>query len=219
MERLIWIFEMIGTVSFALAGAMTGLKKEMDIFGVCVLGVTTAVGGGILRDLILGLTPPSAFRDPTAVLVAILVSIVVFFPAVRRLFYRNKWLYEHVLLLADSAGLGVFTVCGARVAFEAGDGANRFLVVFVAALTGVGGGVLRDLFAGDRPYIFIKHVYACAALVGAVVCVYLWPLIGRYAAMLTGFALIFALRLCSAHFRWSLPHARRLEEETEKKPS
>ena len=143
MEQLILIFEIIGTISFALTGAMTGLKKQMDIFGVCVLGVTTAVGGGIIRDLILGLTPPSAFRDPTSVLIAIAVSIIVFFPAVRRIFYRNKWLYEHVLLLADSAGLGIFTVCGARVAMEAGDGANRFLVVFVAALTGVGGGVLR----------------------------------------------------------------------------
>lgn len=138
MERLILIFEIIGTISFALTGAMTGLKKQMDIFGVCVLGVTTAVGGGIIRDLILGLTPPSAFRDPTSVLIAIAVSIIVFFPAVRRIFYRNKWLYEHVLLLADSAGLGIFTVCGARVAMEAGGGANRFLVIFVAALTGVG---------------------------------------------------------------------------------
>ena len=219
MERLILIFEMIGTISFALAGAMTGLKKEMDLFGVCVLGVTTAVGGGIIRDLILGQTPPAAFREPTSVLVAILVSIIVFFPAVRRLFYRNKRLYEHVLLLADSAGLGIFTVCGARVAMEAGDGANRFLVIFVAALTGVGGGVLRDLFAGNRPYIFIKHVYACAALLGAVVCVYLWSWTGRYAAMLVGFCVVFALRLCSAHFRWSLPHARRLAEEEEKKSS
>ena len=78
---------------------------------------------------------------------------------------------------------------------------------------------LRDLFAGNRPYIFIKHVYACAALLGAVVCVYLWSWTGRYAAMLVGFCVVFALRLCSAHFRWSLPHARRLAEEEEKKPS
>ena len=96
---------------------------------------------------------------------------------------------------------------------EAGDGANRFLVIFVAALTGVGGGVLRDLFAGDRPYIFVKHVYACSALLGALVCVYLWPLVGRDIAMLVGFVLVFAMRLCSAHFRWSLPHARRLAEK------
>lgn len=80
----------------------------------------------------------------------------------------------------------------------------------------MGGGVLRDLFAGDRPYIFVKHVYACSALLGALVCVYLWPLAGRDIAMLAGFVLVFAMRLCSAHFRWSLPHARRLAEEEEK---
>ena len=208
MERLILIFEIIGTISFALTGAMTSLKKQMDIFGVCVLGVTTAVGGGIIRDLILGLTPPSAFRDPTSVLIAIAVSIIVFFPAVRRIFYRNKWLYEHVLLLADSAGLGIFTVCGARVAMEAGDGANRFLVIFVAALTGVGGGVLRDLFAGDRPYIFVKHVYACAALLGAIAFAALKPLVGLDGATVIGFALIVVIRFCSARFHWSLPKAR-----------
>lgn len=177
MEQLILIFEIIGTISFALTGAMTGLKKQMDIFGVCVLGVTTAVGGGIIRDLILGLTPPSAFRDPTSVLIAIAVSIIVFFPAVRRIFYRNKWLYEHVLLLADSAGLGIFTVCGARVAMEAGDGANRFLVIFVAALTGVGGGVLRDLFAGDRPIFLLSTstpAPRCSARWSACTCGRLW---------------------------------------------
>lgn len=80
----------------------------------------------------------------------------------------------------------------------------------------MGGGVLRDLFAGDRPYIFVKHVYACSALLGALVCVYLWPLVGRDIAMLVGFVLVLAMRLCSAHFRWSLPHARRLAEEEEK---
>ena len=213
MENLILCFEIIGVISFALTGAMTGLRKGMDIFGVCVLGLTTAVGGGIVRDLILGLTPPAAFRDPVSVLTALAVSVIVFIPAVRRLLYRNRRLYESVLLIADSAGLGIFTVCGARVAIEAGYGDNYFLVIFVAALTGVGGGVLRDVFAGDRPYIFVKHVYACSALLGAVVCAYLWPLAGRNGAMLAGFALIFVMRLCSAHFHWSLPHAQQLDEE------
>ncbi len=106
---------------------MTGLKKQMDIFGVCVLGVTTAVGGGIIRDLILGLTPPSAFRDPTSVLIAIAVSIIVFFPAVRRIFYRNKWLYEHVLLLADSAGLGILRSAARAWPWRPGTARTAFL--------------------------------------------------------------------------------------------
>ena len=213
MEQLILCFEIIGVISFALAGAMTGLRKGMDIFGVCVLGLTTAVGGGIVRDLILGKTPPAAFRDPVSVLTAIGVSIVVFIPAVRRIFYRNRRLYELVLLWADSVGLGIFAVCGVRVAMETGYADNPFLAVFVGALTGVGGGVLRDMFAGDRPYIFVKHVYACAALLGAVACTFLWPVLGRNGAMLMGFGVVLVMRLCSAHFRWSLPHSPQLEEE------
>ena len=216
MELFILILEIVGTVSFALSGAITGLKKNMDIFGVCVLGVTTAVGGGILRDLLLGLTPPATFLDPKYVLMSIVTSLFVFSPVVRRVLFHSRKLYDALMLISDSAGLGIFTVYGARVAIGAGYEENLFLVLFVAVITGVGGGVMRDLFAGDRPYIFVKHVYACSALLGALVCVYLWPLVGRDIAMLVGFVLVFAMRLCSAHFRWSLPHARRLAEEEEK---
>ena len=208
MELFILILEIVGTVSFALSGAMTGLKKNMDIFGVCVLGVTTAVGGGILRDLLLGLPPPATFLDPKYVLMSIVTSLFVFSPVVRRVLFHSRKLYDALMLISDSAGLGIFTVYGARVAIGAGYEENLFLVLFVAVITGVGGGVMRDLFAGDRPYIFVKHVYACSALLGALVCVYLWPLVGRDIAMLVGFVLVFVMRLCSAHFRWSLPRLR-----------
>lgn len=213
MEQLILIFEIVGVISFALSGAMTALRRKMDIFGVCVLGLTTACGGGIIRDLILGQTPPAAFRDPLSVSLAVAVSIVVFIPTVRRLLYHNRRAYELLLLWADSVGLGIFAVSGVRVAIEAGYASNRFLTVFVGVLTGVGGGVLRDIFAGDRPYIFVKHVYACAALLGALVCELLWQSAGQNAAMLAGFAVVLVMRLCSAHFHWSLPHAQQLEEE------
>lgn len=213
MEQLILIFEIVGVISFALSGAMTALRRQMDIFGICVLGLTTACGGGIIRDLILGQTPPAAFRDPLSVSLAVAVSVVVFIPAVRRLLYHNRRAYELLLLWADSVGLGIFAVSGVCVAIEAGYASNRFLTVFVGVLTGVGGGVLRDIFAGDRPYIFVKHVYACAALLGALVCDLLWQPVGRNAAMLAGFAVVLVIRLCSAHFRWSLPHAQQLEEE------
>lgn len=202
-------FEIIGTISFALSGAVTGLKKEMDIFGICVLGLTTAVGGGILRDLLLGITPPTTFRNPGYVLIALAVSIVVFLPGVRQLLTKNQRIYELVLLVADSAGLAIFTVSGADIALSAGYSQNLFLVLFVAVVTGVGGGVLRDLFAGDRPYIFVKHVYACAALAGAAVYVAVRLAFGETTvSMLLGFTLIIAVRLCSAAFRWSLPKAK-----------
>lgn len=200
-------FELIGTVAFALSGAVTGLKKKMDIFGVCALGMTTAVGGGMIRDLLLGLTPPSALRHPVNIGIAVAVSIFVFFPAVRSKLMANKRAYEILLLLSDSIGLGFFTVYGAKVAVEAGFGANSFLVAFVGVITGVGGGVMRDVFAGDRPYIFVKHIYACAAVAGAVLWCVLWRPFGIAAAMAAGTTVILAIRLLSAKFRWSLPKA------------
>ena len=200
MELFILILEIVGTVSFALSGAMTGLKKNMDIFGVCVLGVTTAVGGGILRDLLLGLTPPATFLDPKYVLMSIVTSLFVFSPVVRRVLFHSRKLYDALMLISDSAGLGIFTVYGARVAIGAGYEENLFLVLFVAVITGVGGGVMRDLFAGDRPYIFVKHVYACAALLGAIAFAALKPLVGLDGATVIGFALIVVIRFCSARF-------------------
>ena len=116
-------------------------------------------------------------------------------------------LYDALMLVSDSAGLGIFTVYGARVAIGAGYEENLFLVLFVAVITGVGGGVMRDLFAGDRPYIFVKHVYACAALLGAIAFAALKPLVGLDGATIIGFALIVVIRFCSAHFHWSLPKA------------
>ena len=205
MQLFISCFELIGIISFALSGAVTGLRKGMDLFGGCVLGLTTAVGGGIIRDLLLGITPPNAFQHPMNALVAIGVSIVVFIPFIRRRFAGNKRLNELFMLITDTAGLSIFTVCGVRVAIEAGFGDNVFLVSFVAVTTGVGGGVIRDVFAGTRPFIFVKHIYASAALAGSLLCIGLWNVAGENLSMLIGFGFIFVLRLLSARFQWSLP--------------
>lgn len=210
MQLFIVCFEIIGTISFALSGAMTGLKKNMDIFGVCVLGITTAVGGGILRDILLGITPPSTFCNPTYVLIATAVSIIAFLPAVRRLLMKNRKVYDRLLLIADSAGLGIFTIYGATIAIDAGYSNNIFLVVFVAVITGVGGGVIRDIFAGNKPYIFVKHIYACAALAGVIVYMIARLMVSQNISMAVGFFLIIFIRVCSATFHWSLPKAKEL---------
>ena len=148
IEPFIWIVNLIGTVAFAASGALTGLKKGMDLFGVCILGLVTAVGGGVIRDLILGLTPPMAFQDPTSALVALAVSAVFFLGRVRRLLMYKPALFNHLLFWMDALGLGVFTVVGVQIAYEAVAEPTLFLLVFVAVVTGVGGGVLRDQLAG-----------------------------------------------------------------------
>ena len=107
----------------------------------------------------------------------------------------------------DSVGLGIFTVVGIQTARTTAYSGNLFLLLFVGVITGVGGGVLRDMMAGDKPYIFVKHIYACASLAGAALCALLWP-VSAGAAMIGGAAAVVALRLCAARFRWSLPRPR-----------
>ncbi len=199
-------FELIGAAAFAVSGAALAVKKGMDLFGVAMMGMTTAVGGGMLRDVMLGQTPPAALRDPLQALVAIGVSLLVFLVWKRFHPSGDHRAWGALLLVADSIGLGIFSVHGAAVAIQAGHGTNVFLVLFMGMLTGVGGGVLRDVCCMERPYIFTKHIYACASLAGAAVCMLLWSA-GQSVAMLAGCALTMVLRVCAAAFRWSLPKA------------
>ena len=208
MQISIFILELIGTVAFAVSGAMVALKKNMDIFGVAILGLTTAVGGGALRDILLGNTPPVMFREPVYALLAIFVSIVVFIPQVRHLLTHNHALYDRMMLVMDSLGLGIFTVVGINTAYELSNDYTFFLLVFVGTITGVGGGVLRDVMAGDTPYIFVKHVYACASAGGAVLCAALYVPLGKAPAMFLGALTVIIIRLLAAHYKWSLPHSR-----------
>jgi len=202
---LVFVLEIIGTVAFAISGATVGMRRNMDMLGVIILGMTTAVGGGVIRDLILGITPPATFRNPVYAIVAILVSIIIFLPQVRRFTDKKHPVLDVMLLIVDSVGLGVFTVVGIRAAHTASSEYTAFLLVFVGVITGVGGGVIRDVMAGTTPYIFLKHFYACASLIGAVICIVLWQPLGESAAMISGAVSVVILRLLAARFRWSLP--------------
>lgn len=206
-ETLQIIFEIIGTVAFSVSGAMVGINKKMDIFGVVILGVTAAVGGGVIRDIILGITPPITFINPIYAFIATATAVAVFLPPVRKVINESPGCYEKLILLMDSVGLGIFTAVGIQTAFNSQGEHNIFLLIFVGLVTGVGGGVLRDMMAGNRPYIFVKHFYASASLIGAVVCGLMWNEAGQTAAMMTGTLVIIGLRLCAARFRWSLPKA------------
>lgn len=208
MDEFIFILELIGTVAFASSGAMIAIEKKMDIFGVNVLGATTAVGGGIMRDIILGLTPPGAFSHPVYVLVAALTSTILFViayakPTAFESRVKTDY-YDKLMFWCDTAGLGIFTVVGIQAAVRAVGGENVFFFVFIGTLTGVGGGVLRDIMAGETPYILVKHIYACAAIAGGIVCV-----VGRTAfeeayGTILGLAATVLLRFLAAHFRWNL---------------
>lgn len=208
MDEFIFILELIGTVAFASSGAMIAIEKKMDIFGVNVLGATTAVGGGIMRDIILGLTPPGAFSHPVYVLVAALTSTILFViayakPTAFESRVKTDY-YDKLMFWCDTAGLGIFTVVGIQAAVRAVGGENVFFFVFIGTLTGVGGGVLRDVMAGETPYILVKHIYACAAIAGGIVCVVGRTAFGEAYGTILGLAATVLLRFLAAHFRWNL---------------
>jgi len=201
---------MIGCVAFALSGAMVGLKYRLDLFGIVVLGVTTALGGGMIRDLIIGRIPPMMFQNPTYAAVAISTSVLTFlFARFSRSFYRR--FEPHIEALAnvfDAIGLGAFTVVGMQAGINYGYGDNGFLLVFLSLLTGIGGGLLRDLFVQRMPGVLHKHIYAVAVLAGALLYLVLFRLqVSDLIATPVTILLVFVIRMLATHFRWNLPHA------------
>lgn len=213
-ETITFILEMIGTIAFAASGALVGSEQKMDIFGVSVLGVITAVGGGMIRDVTLGIIPPGVFQKPVYAAVAVLTSVLVFF----LLYFKREMLkgnvtYDKVMLVMDSVGLGIFTVVGVNTGIRQGFADNTFLLVFVGTITGVGGGLLRDMMAEVPPYIFVKHIYACASIVGAVVCVYMNRFVGNVEAMMVACFVVILIRYLAAHYRWNLPRLSHNESE------
>lgn len=214
IHSLIFLFmEIAGTIAFAASGAMVAIHRHMDLFGVCVLGVITAVGGGMTRDVVL-CRVPAALRDPVYVIVAAAASTAVFciFYFRQELFKgkAGEW-YERIMLIMDSIGLGIFTAFGVKTGIEAGYLDNTFLLAFLGTVTGVGGGLLRDMMAEVPPYIFVRHVYACASIVGAVVCIYVYRFFGELPAMLISAAVVMLIRYLAAHYRWNLPRIENAE--------
>ena len=208
---LLFLLDLVGTIAFAISGAFVGIRKGMDIFGVNVLAVTTACGGGLMRDLIIGSIPPQMFRNSFFVGVAIVVANVVFLLMYLHRHMPRKLapLYDRMLFWFDSLGLAAFTVDGVMAGIAMGHGDNEFLVCFLGFMTAVGGGALRDVLASQMPDIFRKHIYAVAAIAGAVLMVLLLRLFeSQRIAMMGGFLLVLVLRKLAAHFRWNLPKVK-----------
>ena len=205
-----FLMEMIGTVAFACSGAMVAIEKRLDLLGIIVLGETTAVGGGMIRDIIIGIHPPALFVDPIYVIAAF-VSVMVLFVAVKYFYQSADMLesprYEAVLNLLDAIGLGAFTVVGIDTAVGAGFGEYKFLMIFLGVITGVGGGILRDMMAGQTPAVLRKHVYACASIAGAVCYVILMNYTGEGPAMVVSAILVTVIRVLARHYKWNLPRA------------
>lgn len=209
MTGLFWLgLEVIGTAAFAAAGALVAIRKRLDIFGVAMLAAVTAVGGGILRDTLLGNVPPLAFRNPAflflSLLVALLVSVFVI-PVARR---------KKMLTICDALGLGAFTVTGASLALPHD---NVLLVVALGVTTGIGGGVMRDIIVREIPLVFHKEIYAVAAAIGALLLYGLQLFLPLEHALYPSFLVIVAIRLISVYYGVNLPRVREERAEMEGK--
>ncbi len=204
------IVEVLGTIAFSISGAMLAIQRKMDLFGVLFLGLVTASGGGFIRDVVLGIVPPSMFVSPMLIPVGLITSFYTFLAIhwnQHLIPYLPEGLFQWILNLTDAVGLGLFTVLGVNVAIDAGYGDCHKFVIFLGMLTGVGGGMLRDVLAGLMPAILRKHIYACASLLGAACYDYLLLCMDRGYAMFTGAMIVMAVRMLAYHFNWNMPRA------------
>jgi uncharacterized membrane protein YeiH len=197
------VAELAGTVIFAISGVIAVAERRIDWFGAIVVGVVAAVGGGTLRGLILGQTPVFWIEDMMYLWFAVAGSVIAI-PLVTRL-GNSARRFEEGLQLADAMGLALFAIVGASLTLELGE--SGAVAVTCGILTGVGGGVIRDLLVGQTPLIMRSEIYATAALAGTIVFVLLYDQAGLplWLCSLVGMSIIFGLRLVGLKRQWSLP--------------
>ncbi len=206
-ENIIFILECIGTIAFAITGVIVAIEAGLDLFGVCFVGCITAVGGGIMRDIVLGNTPPLVFDNIIMILIALIISVVVFVILyIKTGIYNSKSKIEHINNVFDAIGLGVFSVMGAETACSCGFQDNLLLVAVAGMLTGIGGGMLRDVLTKNIPFVLRKYVYAVASLAGIIAFYFLKKGIDNLAiSSVAGVFVIVVIRLLASKYRWSLP--------------
>lgn len=198
--NLLYALDLLGTAAFAASGAWAGIRRDMDLFGVLMLGLVTATGGGTLRDLFLGDTPPFIFKDETYLYLSIAVSLAIF------LFHRRLEFLHHPLLYFDAIGLGTFVVIGTgkALAFNMGFVGS----VMMGVMTAVAGGMIRDVLSTQVPLVLQKEVYASACLAGAALLYLLNRLSFPHTGSLLAAAFtVIGLRLLAIRYNWSLPKA------------
>jgi uncharacterized membrane protein YeiH len=197
--RLLLVFDLMATSVFALEGAFAAVQSKLDLLGLLVLAFATALGGGIIRDLLIGASPPNSIRDWRYAATALAAGAFVFLA-----YGRLAHVPSRLILTLDAAGLGLFAVAGAAKALEFG--IHPLLAILMGGITGVGGGTVRDVLLARVPLVLHSDVYATAALLGAAIVVAGWKLKMRpVLSMSLGGAACFALRMVAISRHWNLP--------------
>lgn len=199
MDELL-LLNLAGTFAFGLTGGILGVRKKMDLFGVLVLSVATGLGGGIIRDLMLGHVPPATLIDWRFLAAAGVAGLLVFID------FRQIVRWNQFVTAFDAIGLAIFTVTGTTIALSAGLGPVP--AALLGMLTGIGGGALRDVLAAEVPLVLRSEIYAVASLLGAIIITVadqvqaLGPVVEVLAAIAT-----FSLRMISVWRGWKIPVA------------
>ena len=215
-QSFVQVLDLVGTFVFAVSGAMAAVNRRLDIFGVLVLSCVAGNFGGITRDLLIGAVPPAALVDERYLVVSVLAGIVVFF------WYAGVDKLRRPMLLFDAAGLALFAVAGAQRAIS--HDLSPVMAALLGMLTGIGGGMTRDVLLAEIPQELRSDLYAVAALAGASVVVIGAALqVPSGVAASTGAALCFVLRFMAITRGWHLPTARlsamgRAEAEPSREP-
>ncbi len=224
IDDIIYWAEIIGTIAFALSGAMVGIDKRFDIFGIIVLAISTAVGGGAIRDVLLGRTPPNMFVQPIYARLAVISAIVVFgFTYRSEFFSKYRKIYFLFVEFFDTIGLGVFAVTASILVLNMYPDANLFLTIFMGCITGIGGGILRDMLAGRVPAVLRKRIYAVAAIIGSAMYYYLSKSnLDNTISMVISIFTVIIIRMLAMHYGWQLPrpseaYFRAMEEQVMQK--
>lgn len=204
---IIYIMELIGTIAFAISGALIAVRRSLDLFGVVLVGSITSVGGGIMRDLFLGKFPPNIFSNVIVLIIAAITAIVVF---VISYFNANKFesfekRIESINNFFDAVGLATFSAIGTEMACELGFYDMAIFSISMGMLTGIGGGIIRDILVDSTPYVLKKHIYALASIIGSTIY-YLIRINGnKIVALIVSIPIIVVIRLLAAKYHWKLP--------------
>lgn len=192
------IIDVLGTLAFALSGALLGVRKRFDLFGILFLSFVAGITGGLMRDVLIGALPPAAFANVHYSLIAIAAGLITFF------WYRSVAAWARLILLVDAVGLAMFSVAGAQKAIEFG--INPPMAALLGMLTGIGGGMARDILAGEIPFVLQRDLYAIAALAGAAIVSggHVLAVPSLY-ALLMGAAACILLRVMAIYRGWKLP--------------
>ena len=202
IDFFVYILDLFGTMAFAVTGAFKAIEHKADIVGIIILATITGLAGGTIRDIVFGKTLPNSLIDPAYVIITVISAIVLF------LLYSKMKKHWNVFLKFDAVGLGVFTVIGATFAYNL-FGMNFLIIVLSGMLTGIGGGILRDMFVNQTPIVFVKELYASASFIGAIVFYFTLLITNEvYAATILGIVLTTGLRLVAMKYNWNLPRVR-----------